>query len=210
MADDKPWQTFTFETHYPEDDGGTRADMVVAPDRDTARRLAAVQTLSDLESTLLDQGADSFLDFYDGAGWMDVMSEWGDLNGCACPNCTSHVGRPTGDHADLDGATRDVHECDSCGYRWLPLGFGARRDEIIERSKLEIAKLDRTERLSLAGDPTLDTAVEDFREMLDRETAQVLRDTAEQYNDDGMIEDGTWEGYRDETEPYLKEEPASE
>jgi hypothetical protein len=158
MAED--WQTYFFEAHYPYDDGGTRADCVIAPDRDTARRLAAVQTLEDNNDTLHSQAAETLLDYYDDApfsytGMMEIMSEWGDLDGTACPNCTAHCGRPNGNHVELDGATREVLECSSCDYQWLALGHNPeKRAAAIEATKKEIAQLDGYERMS-ACDPDL-------------------------------------------------------
>lgn len=145
-------KTFVFEAHYPEDDGGTRCDVVLAPDRDTARRLAAVQALTDNSWTLAGQGCPDLLTFYDGSMFedgakMDVEAEWGDLAGTACPNCTSHAGRPNGDHLEIDGAERLKHLCTACGYIWFPMGF----DPVI-RPQLEaatlgtIAELDEIER----------------------------------------------------------------
>lgn len=152
-------KTFTFESHYPEDDGGTRADMVIAPDRDTARRLAAAQTLDDNGWTLAGQGCPDLLTFYDGPMYddgakMSVEAEWGDLKGTACPNCTAHCGKPNGDHIEIDGAEREKHTCSACGYAWFPMGFDPVLRPQLEASALDaIAGLDDYEKKSLEADP---------------------------------------------------------
>jgi hypothetical protein len=154
----KPLQTFTFESQYPEDDG-LRADIVLAPDRDTARRLAAVETLEDNDWTLAGQGCDSLLSFYDGSHFdeghkMDVEAEWGDLGGTACPNCTSHGGRPNGNLLiDHDGNDLPIHVCAACGYSWAPLGFDKTARQLLEDdARNSIAALDEYERASLQDD----------------------------------------------------------
>lgn len=220
---DEDWDTYFFEAHYPYDDGGTRADCVIAPDRDTARRLAAVQCLEDNGDTLASQGAPSLLEYYGDApfrysGFMEIMAEWGDLDGTACPNCTAHCGQPNGNHVELDGATREVHQCSSCDYRWVPLGHDpVKRAEAIEATKREIAQLDLYEQISLIdldklglSEMNLDTAVDLFRQEQDAETAKILRLMVERYHLDEMIEDGTKQAYLDETEPFLKEEAVVE
>jgi Zn ribbon nucleic-acid-binding protein len=153
-------QTFTFEANYP-DDGGSRADMVIAPDRDTARRLAAVQTLEDNGWTLASRGSESLLSFYDGSRYepgdhMDVHAEWGDLKGTACPNCTSHNGQHNGGiHAWTTGQAK-VFECSACGYTWVPLGFGVKRKILEAAARDAIAGLKEYEQKSLAADPVDD------------------------------------------------------
>ena len=113
--------TFTFESRY-RDGGGGRCDVIVAPDRDTAIRAAAMGIIVDNDwEGSVHTDYPSLSDFFEGE--MEILSEWEDLNGTACPNCTSHNGKETGDHFDLNGATREVLQCEACGYQWVPLGL---------------------------------------------------------------------------------------
>jgi hypothetical protein len=78
-----------------------------------------------------------------------------------------------------------------------------------EQAWREIDTLDRFERLSIAGEPSLDEAKADFDECQDRETAQIFRDTADVYFLDGMIEADTWDKYMEATLPFIQQEQAA-
>jgi hypothetical protein len=210
MTDRPPLKSYTFEGYYSDDPGesGPRTDCVLAPDRDTAIRLAAAAVLTDNEWSLEDRDyAPTLREFHDAE--ITISYEWvqGET-GRVCPACTSDQQRPDGSHFDLDGATREVMECRTCGHRWLSLDYGEARAKLEAHAWHDIDTLDRFERLSRLGDdaPTLDEAVEEFRDDPSRETAQVLRDTADQYHDDGMIGPDTWGHWCDAASPYLKEE----
>lgn len=203
MADRPPLKSYTFEGYYRDDpdESGPRTDCVLAPDRETAIRLAAAQVLTDNGWTLEDRDED-LTEYHEST--ITVSYEWAQgQTGRVCPACTSDQQRADGNHFELDGATREVMECRACGHRWLSLDYGSERARLEAHAWSEIDTLDRFERLSKAGDPTLDYAKGAFDECQDRETAQVLRDTAEQYHDDGMIEAGTWEAYFEETASFI-------
>lgn len=122
-------QTFTFEGHYKEsDDSGGRCDVVLAYNERQAKRIAALSMISDNEWDNPEWGRldsyESLEDAYDKE--IQIDSQWSDLNGTACPNCTSHngvevsqveIGDPAGDEE-----FHPVYECATCGYRWIPLG----------------------------------------------------------------------------------------
>lgn len=134
--------TFTFESRY-RDGGGGRCDVVVAPDRETAIRAAAMAIIVD--NDWLDgraQEYQSLESFFKGE--MEILSEWKDLKGAACPNCTSHGGKWNGDiHAWTTGQAK-VFECEACDYQWVPLG---RKAEPAQQSPEDLkAELDAFER----------------------------------------------------------------
>lgn len=124
-------RTWVFEGRYTESlDAGSRFDIVRAHTRKQALALAGMQMISDndwgrdrFEWRGLDVSETSFAEIYEVE--IQILAEWNDLNGTSCPNCTSHVGRPNGNHIELDGAERQVHQCDACGYQWIPLDFAA-------------------------------------------------------------------------------------
>jgi hypothetical protein len=140
-------KTYTLDAAYEDDDGGNRCDIVIAPDEATAKRLAAVQILEDNEWSLEDRGNDTLSSFYESE--IDLLATWTDLKGTACPNCTSHGGRDTGQETELGGT---VHECATCGYTWLPMGFGKLRAQLEEAATKAIANLDVYEARSKLGD----------------------------------------------------------
>lgn len=157
---DKKLELFCQELVWFDDmDRGSHFAVVLAPDKDTAERLIAAE--------MLEAGSDNLFELYgheeDGepktlARYYREHGElgaWGDIGGTACPNCTSHAGRETGEHFDMDGATRAIHECGACGFRWAPMGFGQKRQELEAAALEAIAGLDEVERES-ATDPDYD------------------------------------------------------
>lgn len=115
-------QTFTFEGHYHESDGGNRCDIVRAYDRDQALALAAIELIdgNGWDRERYESGGEltvkSLADLYEDEVHIDA--EWNDLKGTACPNCTSHGGRDT----SIEHGAGTIHECRSCGFQWVPLG----------------------------------------------------------------------------------------
>jgi hypothetical protein len=197
VANRPPLKCYTFGGCYKDDpeESGPRTDIVLAPDRETAIRLAAVEVLSDNGWTLESQGYDTLTDFHDDE--ILINDEWVERSSPnACPNCTSSgVGHCAGGYV-----------CNTCGYGFKSMGLTPRRQVLEEHAWAAIDSLDRFERLSKAGEPSLDDAKQAFDECQDRETAQTLLDTAELYYEDGIIECGTWEHYLELTQPFLKEE----
>ncbi len=118
-------QTFTFEGHYRESDGGNRCDVITAFDREQALALAGRAIVEDNSWDDKEFGWDAetfagysgFADLY--TSEVKIDSGWTDLNGKACPNCTSHGGQDTQVETEIGGT---VHECRACGYQWVPLG----------------------------------------------------------------------------------------
>lgn len=112
--------TFTFEGHY-KDGEGNRCDIIVAPDRNTALKLAGIALMVDNEWTDGRLGDDQCLsDFY--TEEVEIDSDWSDLEGMACPNCTAHGGRHNGGILGPFGRQMEVFECSLCHYEWIPLG----------------------------------------------------------------------------------------
>lgn len=111
-------KTFTFEARY-SGDGGGRVDIVNAPDRDTAIRLAACAIIADNgwgDDRL--EGYKSLAAFYEDE--MTILHEWEGVEGTMCPSCSAQDTRDTGH--DFAGSAGPVHQCNTCGYQWVPLG----------------------------------------------------------------------------------------
>lgn len=120
---------------------GSFCSIVLAPDEETAERLIGLDMLKHHgEVNLAAQGAASFRAFYN---QHETTAAWGDIGGTACPNCTSHSGTPSECGEQIAGVA--VHECSSCAYRWVPLGFGEKREEMERSAREQIAGLDTLE-----------------------------------------------------------------
>lgn len=151
-----PMKLFCQELVWFDDvERGNYFAVVLAPDEDTAKRMIAAE--------MLEAGSDNLLELFghdpDEPMTLDnyyrkhgELGSWGDIGGTACPNCTSHCGRPNGDHIEVDGKTVDKHVCGSCGYEWLPLGFGEKRRELEDAARAQIAQLDEIERQSASDE----------------------------------------------------------
>lgn len=151
MADRPPLKSYTFEGYYSDDpdESGPRTDCELAPDRETAIRLAAMSVLEDNEWTLASKGYESLEDFHDNE--ITVSYEWVEgTTGKVCPNCTSDNVRPSGKFFEQLGVNHEVLECKSCGYEHISLGFGARREELDREGWAKIDGLDAYEQQSLA------------------------------------------------------------
>lgn len=156
MTDDPNLTTYCLQMLWNDDpENGTYFAVVLAPDDETAERMVAAEMLS--------HGQDNLFELYgheEEPGTLtryfeshSELSAWGDLSGIACPNCTSHAGRPNGDHIELDGKTAQKHVCSSCGYAWLPLGFDEpTRTQLEDAASIFISKLDDIERESAQQD----------------------------------------------------------
>lgn len=142
-------KTFFREMIWNDDtDQGSYSAVVIAPDDATAERIVALAMLDNEDAPhdaaaaaemLCDLSAGSLHAYYEQHAEMQC---WDGLNGTACPNCTSHCGKPTGNHFEMDGATREIHECDECGFTWAPLGFGEKRKELETLAIETIARAD--------------------------------------------------------------------
>jgi hypothetical protein len=141
-------KTFTFEADYGEDGGG-RCDVVVAPGLAEAQALAGKQILDDNGWTLADEGYDGFEEFYDERMKMLHTSE--DLDGAACPNCTSHGGRDT--QIEHGGGT--IRECSACAFQWVPLGFSANR-KLMERAAQEALDSMKADEIESLGEEAVE------------------------------------------------------
>lgn len=141
MTEDPKLQTFTFEGHYHDKDGGNRCDVVQSYNREQALALAAISVLDDngwADDPERYADSKSMAAIYEEEVHID--SEWTDLNGTACPNCTSHGGQKTGDHIDVDGITLEKHVCKACDYAWLPMGKVGGIVQTSEKIDAEIAE----------------------------------------------------------------------
>lgn len=133
---------------------GTFTAIMLAPDAETAERLTALAMLKAEDKTLFDhfldcEGKATLKRYYDEHG---PLGAWSDMNGRACPNCTSHAGGPDGGHIEVDGAQLQRHVCRTCGFAWFPAGFDeATRSQLENDAHQTIAALDQIERES-AGD----------------------------------------------------------
>lgn len=116
-------KTFTFWGHYTEsDDSGSRSDIVNAYNQRQALRIAALQMIQDNSWDDPQWGRlenyESLEDAY--AAEIQIDAQWEDLDGKACPNCTSHNARDTMLGFDVLNGT--IYECETCHFQWVPLG----------------------------------------------------------------------------------------
>lgn len=126
-------KTFCFESRYRDFDGGGRCDIVIAPHRDAALKLAAYEVITD---NCWDEDPERFASYESLLDWyheeMQILHEWGDLEGCACPNCTSHNVSPA-----TDGVTQGIgaiRQCSTCHYQWVPLGKNLTADAVVKQA----------------------------------------------------------------------------
>ena len=104
-------QVFGFELLY-DDGGGTFTAINLAYDRDTALQLAAIDVLECNEwvesraEEILESGLTAWLE-----SELTIVGEWGDLNGTACPNCTSHSSTEIEDDTPY-------RRCNTCFHEW--------------------------------------------------------------------------------------------
>ncbi|MGE8141780.1 hypothetical protein ACQKOE_07380 [Novosphingobium sp. NPDC080210] len=125
-------KTFCFEARYRDFDGGGRCDIVIAPNRDAALKLAAYEVITD---NCWDEDPERFTSYGSLIDWyheeLEILHEWGDLEGRACPNCTAHNHFDTG--ALLGHGT--IFECSTCHYQWVPLGKKVTSEQIMDATK---------------------------------------------------------------------------
>lgn len=143
-------KTFTFEGRYTDnDESGGRCDIISAPDRATAIRLAAMQVILGNE---WDQDPERFNSYASLTAWHDleiqILYEWEDLDGSACPNCTALITRDT--MIEHGGGT--IRECETCSFQWVPLGK-AIRPEIEHQIAAAIEEADAFEAEHFNKDP---------------------------------------------------------
>jgi Zn ribbon nucleic-acid-binding protein len=129
---------------HGDDEQGTYFAVVVAPDNASAERLIAATMLNDddaadgatLRERLEYQDHKTFAEYY---AEHSELGAWGDLNGSACPNCTSHSTVP------IQLALIAARECTSCGYQFAPIGFGEKRREMEAAAIEQLVELDQIE-----------------------------------------------------------------
>lgn len=134
---------YTLEARY-NDGGGGRCDVVMAPDFETAKRIAALNIITDNGWDDTSYGPSfaaqfkSLSDFYQSE--MELLHSWEGLDGTACPSCTSHDGKKLAARVG-DGV---LHRCGTCGYKWVPLGRVMGPDAI-NRHMQDVSFLDEWE-----------------------------------------------------------------
>ena len=121
-------KTFWFNLLWADNSLSERFSVQVAPDRDTALKLAAMEIIGD-EGYNPDNWEPDGIDLLH---WVEntfeILSEGEDI-ATGCPNCTSH---DTTKH----GWRIDAFTCNSCGFDFISLGFSYKRAEL-ERAALE-------------------------------------------------------------------------
>lgn len=125
--------THWFNLLWQDGSGSERFCVVLAPDRDTALQLAAMEIINDegLEPAYMKGEANNLLDWIERN--FEVLSEGEDI-ATACPNCTSHnTRRPNCD--------TEVWSCHSCGFDFIPLGMGVQRIELERAARSAIREI---------------------------------------------------------------------
>jgi hypothetical protein len=138
-------QTYFREMIWDNDrDSGNFGACVIAPDDASAERLIALDMMNHTDAGPEDDSPEAAADwlaehdfgsvaaYYASHG---VYSAWGDLKGHACPNCTAHSG------TIICGS--NGFECETCGYKWVAVGMGAKRAELEEGALMLLAFADK-------------------------------------------------------------------
>lgn len=145
MTDLKVFTATVAYDDFPE--GGTWYGVVMAPDEETADRLFGQQILIDNDWHLEGEGQKSFLDYFNS---LDQINKWEGLNGNACPSCQSHDTKVVA--GELGSWSSPARGCNSCGYKWLPLGYEPTLQKSAAQAwQTRIDGLDEAEAASLEG-----------------------------------------------------------